>query len=149
MTIFSGHAVARAVPRAVIVATIAAAAAACGHDATGPTSPVGSYALSSVNGLALPATVLSDTGFSVAISEGSLSVQADGRFVVGVTSTWTIEGHPSVFAAADTGTWTQAGGRLVFTYVDSTTQTGSWQGDRITLSDSSGRSATTFVYARR
>jgi len=99
--------------------------------------------------MALPATVLADTGFTVAISDGSLSVQADGRFVVGMTSTWTVEGHAQVFVAADTGTWTQAGGRLVLTYVDSTTQTGSWQGDRITVADSSSGSVTTFVFARR
>lgn len=134
---------------AIAGVTAVASAAACGDGATGPTSPVGSYALSSVNGLALPATVLSDTGFSVAISEGSLSVQADGRFVVGVTSTWTIEGHPQVFVAADTGSWTEAGGRLVFTYVDSTTQTGSWQRDRITVTDSTSAPVTTFVFARR
>jgi len=134
----------------IAAVTAVAAAAACGGDgATGPTSPVGSYALSTVNGMALPATVLSDTGFTVAISDGSLSVQADGKFVVGMTSTWTIEGHPSVFVAADTGTWTQAGGRLVFTYVDSTTQTGAWQRDRITVTDSTSAPVTTFVFARR
>jgi hypothetical protein len=132
------------------VALAAGAATACGSDgATGPSSPVGSYALSSVNGKTLPATVLADTDFSVAISQGTLALQGDGKFVLGVTSTWTIEGHPSVFVSADTGTWTQANGRLVFTYVDSTTQTGAWQRDQVTVTDSSAATVTTLVFARK
>lgn len=133
----------------IAAVTAAAIAAACGGDATGPSTPVGSYALNTVNGKAVPATVFADTGFSVDISNGSLALQADGKFVVGVTSKWTIEGSPSVFVSADTGTWTQDGARLRFTYVDSTTQTASWQNGRITVADSSGPTVMTLVFARR
>lgn len=136
---------------AIVAVTGIAAAAACGGDgATGPKSPIGSYTLSTVNGKTLPATLFADTGFTVDVSDGSLAIEPDGRFVVGMTSRWTIEGHASVFVTADTGKWTQTGDRLVLTYVDSTTQSASWQGNRITVADSSsGTGVATLVFARR
>ena len=140
------------VRRITVVGAIAAAAApavACGDGSTAPGSPVGSYALSSVNGKPLPANVFSDTGFTVDISDGVLAVDGDGRFVMAVTSKWTVDGNLTVFASADTGRWTQAGDTIVLTFSDSATETGTWKGNFITLADSTGVSARTFLFARK
>lgn len=142
----------RARIRACAVAGLAVAASiatACGGDATGPKTPIGAYALATVNGKALPARLFNDSGFTVDIADGSLALQDGGRFVYGVTAKWTVDGAATMYVTSDTGTWTQTGNRITLLYVDSTTQAITWDGSRVTLTDSGFADVTTYVFNRR
>jgi hypothetical protein len=144
--------------RALIVASIAAAMIvpiACSDSSTEPdtpTTPVGSYTLSSLNGKNVPVTLFSDTNYLVTLTAASLSLTADGNYQAISTQRETVAGHLSTYVDTTTGTWIQgtAAGTLVFTdRFDGRKVTGTWAGFNLTLADSSEGTLNTAVYRRR
>jgi hypothetical protein len=115
------------------------ALAACGGDSgTGPNSnPAGSYHLATVAGKSVPATMFSDTAFTDVIAAGSLALQADGKYVIAVTTNETIAGHLSVYVDSTAGTWTQSGANaLTMVSADGGGSTSAaWAGPTVTLVD--------------
>lgn len=142
----------RMVPRAlfVLACALATAIAACGGDsATGPTSAVGVWALSTINGKALPFRMFADTGFSVDITQSTIDLKTDGSFVSTLRSEERVENHLSVYADTGTGRWAVSGATLTFTAPDSSKQSAAFDGSSITLADSSTVVPLTLVYTRR
>ncbi len=134
-------------PALVVAATLALA---CGGEASGPgRNPVGKYDLATFNAKALPVTLFADTGFTLALTAGTLSLDADGSFLSTISVNETVEGHKSVYVDTAAGRWTQAGATMLFTGADSLKQAGAWDGARITLTDTTTRPPSTFVFARR
>lgn len=139
----------RTAPRlAVLVIGLAATVLACG-DATGPVTPVGDFSLATVNGKPVPYRLFADTGFSLDIAKGTLSLKADGSFLATLRSEERVQNHLSVYADTGTGTWAVVGSTLTFTAPDSSKQTALFAGSGITLIDSSGVAPLTYLYARR
>jgi hypothetical protein len=143
----------------LVVAAIAASAIvpiACGSDSsTGPDtpkSPVGSYALTSVNGKTLPATVFSDSNYLVVVAAASLSLTAEGNYQATSTVRETVLGHLSTYVDTTSGTWIQgtSSSALVFTdRADGHKVSGNWAGFTLTMTDSSDGTVNTAVYTRK
>jgi hypothetical protein len=91
-------------------------------DSNGPgTSAIGTYALVSVNGSALPATTQNDATIKTEILSGTFVVNADESFSESRQGRITLNGGtPSPITATQTGTWTVSGTELSF--VSGTTQ---------------------------
>ncbi len=126
--------------------------AACGgaDGSNGPSaSPVGSYSLSSLNSKPLPFTLFADTGFTIALSAGSLALATDGSYLATISTNETIEGHVSTYVDSSTGRWTQAGATLRFVGADSTRQSASWDGSRLSLTDSTSSPRLVYVFTKR
>ena len=119
--------------RSLPVALLTLAALGCGDDES-PTAaeadPVGVYALLSVHGTPLPATVESD-GSTFEVLSGQFSIAANG------TCNATISVRPvgggDTEAMGNTCTWTRSGSQLQVTWTNGGTDSGTLQGDRLTL----------------
>ena len=125
-------------------AFVVMAVGACGGDSsTGPgvaDTPVGNYALTSVNGKPVPVTLFADTEFTEVIAKGSLALQTDGKYLAIVTTNETIAGNLSVYADTSAGTWKQGAtaSALVLTSTDDPTMpavSAAWSGKTLTLTD--------------
>ena len=127
---------------------------ACSDSSTGPdapTTPVGSYSLSSFNGKNVPVTLFSDTNYLVTLATASLSLTADGNYQAISTIRETVLGHLSTYVDTTNGTWVEGAARaLVFTdRLDGRKVSGSWAGFNLTLADSSEGTVNTAVYTRK
>ena len=133
---------------AALVAIPVIALAACGGDSgTGPNAtPAGSYQLSTVAGKAVPATMFSDTAFTDVIAAGTLALQADGKYVIAVTTNETIAGHLSVYVDSLFGTWSQSGSNAVtMISSDGASMSAPWTGTTVTVVDTDSLS---WVFSR-
>jgi hypothetical protein len=138
--------------RQVLAFAVAVAAfAACEHGPTEPTTPIGDYNMSTINGGAMPFTMFADGAYKYEVASGTLTVGADGKFISRTNSRETVDGHISLYVDSTYGTWSQpTTGTLVFLSLpDSSTQSGSWQGFRVTFAIVDGTTTTTVVYSRK
>lgn len=128
-------------------AFVVMAVGACGGDgSTGPggdntpTSPVGTYALTSVGGKPVPVTMFSDTAYTEVIAKASLALQTDGKYQAIVTTNETIAGNLSVYVDTSAGTWKQGAtaSALVLTSTDDASMpavNAVWSGKTLTVTD--------------
>ena len=124
--------------------------AACGGDSsTGPSSVVGNYQLTTVQGKGLPYRLYSDVNYSVDVSDGTIAIKGDGNFVATMRSEERVENHLSVYADTATGKWALSGTNIDFLASDGTRTTGKVSGNSITLTDSSGVTPVVFVYTQK
>ena len=127
---------------AVVTATAAfVSLAACGGDSsTGPASVFGTFTLQSVNGKALPATIVDSLNGQpvstiVIKSPSSLTINSGGTFAFTLTLTATQPGMAPVTATQTiNGTYTLTARTLSLT-AKGETIAGNWDGDTITLND--------------
>ena len=132
------------------VAVTMAAACGGGDSSSGPSAtPVGSYSLSSLNSKPLPFTLFADTGFTIAVSAGSLALATDGSYLATISTSETIEGHLSTYVDSANGRWTQAGTTLRFVGADSSKQSASFDGTRLSLTDSTTSPRLVYVFTKR
>ena len=130
---------------AFLVAVVAVAACS---DTSGPSSPDGDYALSQINGKALPYRMYSDTNFTLDVTRSALSIKSDGSFYVTLTSEERVEGFLSTYVDSVGGVWRQDADVITLTMSDSTKQRGTWAGSTIAIVDSTSAPITTYLYAR-
>ncbi|MDB4883419.1 MAG: hypothetical protein JWL95_2185 [Gemmatimonadetes bacterium] len=140
-----------------LTAFLMMAVVACGSDtSTGPgsnntpTTPVGSYSLSAVNGKPVPVTMFSDTAFTEVIADATLALTADGKYLFVQTTHETVAGYLSVYVYSSSGTWKQQGSTSAITFT-STDAPGpdlnaTWTGNTISLL---GADAVTWVFTRK
>jgi len=122
--------------RVAALASIAAFAAACGGSDAGPsgpaqpTTPVAAYSLTLVDAKALPAVMFSDTGYTVEVTEGTLSLTADLKFTGSVTTRETVDGNISFYIDRVSGNWSKASGSSTVTLnpTGGTAQSAVWAG---------------------
>lgn len=132
--------------------TTAAMLAACGGDsATGPTSaktPVGNYAVATINGKPLPYTMFADTGYTYEETAGTLSLTSDGKYSFVTSYRQTVLTNVEVFVDSTYGTWKQSGATLTFVDALDSTATGTavWAAPQLTFSMSDGATTTVVVY---
>jgi hypothetical protein len=140
-----------------IVATTAAvtAATACGGDSpAGPggppaqTSPVGGYAIATVNAKPLPFAMFSDTNYLYEVTSGTMSLTADGKYASVMSFRQTIPGNVSLFVDTTSGTWVLSGSTISFTdAADSSVDSASWASGKLTFTESNGVATNVFVYS--
>jgi hypothetical protein len=90
--------------------------AACGDGPTAvPVDVVGTWELRTINGMPLPVILASSGEDTAEVLDGSIILQADGRFEDSVTLRFTIDGEVTTDVDVIEGTYTQQGGALVLT----------------------------------
>ena len=128
--------------RTIMLLGIAVTLAACGRDTVGPTATpstvTGTYNVTTMDGQALPVTVLDLGAYKAKLTSGKLNLKADGSysFEYGIR----IEDSGNVRSQLDTdgGVWTRNDNNLTLTNTaGSLTQTGTVAGGVMTLQSSS------------
>lgn len=141
-----------------VLAVTAAAVAACGGDSGSaappppPATPVGSFALQTVNGKALPVAIASDTNYTFEVTGGSLAVTSDGRYASVRTYRQTILGDVETFIDSTAGTWMQSGSSVQLAdSVDATNASATWTATQLTWTeaDTSRKVTTVYGYVRK
>jgi hypothetical protein len=125
---------AKAVALTVFLAAAAIIAAAC-DSLTEPTTPIGSYTLSTVNGEDIPATMYAEGMYKLEVVGGTMELDTDSNYIATVTSEETVDAIVSEYVDSLRGRWSvDESGTMQFTFPeDNSIFTGSWQGRRITL----------------
>ena len=137
-----------------IVTSLTLLIAACSGDSAtsspnAPTSPVGAYQLTTVQGKALPYRMYSDVNYTVDVSDGTISLSGDGNFVATMKSEERVENHLSVYADTAIGKWALNGTNVFLTASDGSKTSGVWAGAKLTLTDSSGVTPSVYVYTMK
>lgn len=106
-----------------------------------PATPVGTYTLSSVDSKSLPYMMYSDTGYTLELSSGTLSITTGGRWTSKVVSKETVAGNVSTYSDSTFGTW--ALGTAVTTAVFTNAESGAtsavtWTAKDVTVNDVDG-----------
>ena len=149
----------KTIGRAVALALSFGAAmvlAACGSDSssTGPSAPntpIGRYAITTVNGLALPVAVYDQPLYKYEVTSGSISLTSDGKYVVVTRFRQTVPNDISLITDSTFGTWLQTGTQIDFRNAEDTTakDQATWAGAKLTFALSDGKVTTTYVYTKQ
>ena len=132
----------------------AALIAACGGESpSGPgssdTSPVGSFAIATVNAKPLPFTMFSDTNYLYEATSGSLALTSDGKYQNVMHFRQTIPGNVSLFVDSTAGTWVLNGSTVTLTdAADSTIDSAVFASGKLTFTESNGVATNVYVYSR-
>jgi hypothetical protein len=145
----------------VAAAVLAITACGKGDSPTGPggapATPVGAYTLLTIDAKELPFTMYSDTGYTLEIQSGSLSVTSTagtttgGKWVAKVIQRETVAGFVSTYNDSTFGTWTLPAGATtaVFTNAESNTASSvTWTSADATVTDVDGTTTHRSVYKR-
>jgi hypothetical protein len=135
---------------AVRALTLAILAACDGP--TEPRTPDGTYALQSVNGQTLPATIYGTAGsdYEVAAVSGRVDLRVGGQYDAVITVRETVDRFASTYVDSTAGTWREESPGIVALVTGTDTTRVRWQSRELTLEqdDGTGR-LLTFRYARR
>ena len=116
-----------------------------------PATPVGTYTLSTIDAKAMPYTIYSDTGYTLQLSSGTLSVTTGGRWVSKVVSKETVAGNVSTYTDSTFGTWAlgSAATTAVFTNGETNvTSTVTWTAADVTVNDVDGTVTRKILYKK-
>lgn len=127
--------------------------AACGSDSTGPsapavpTTPVGSYTITTVNGKGLPVALFAEATYTYEVTNGTLALTADGKYSVVTTFRQTLPGSVSTFVDSTGGTWVKTGSTVQLTNSqDGSLDSATWDKGILTFVEVDGKVTTTYVY---
>ena len=132
--------------RTITLAGIVLALAACGSDSgVGPTAApatvAGTYNLTTVDGQALPFTVLDLGAYQAKLAAGTLTLKADGTYTFQFGIRIEDSGNVRSVSQSDGGVWKTNAGAITLTSNEaSVTRTGAVSGGLMTLQSS------TFVF---
>jgi hypothetical protein len=142
---------------AACLAVLAVTACSKGEGATGPSipaTPQGDYTLRTIDTKALPYTMFADTGYTLEIQSGTLTVTSGGRWVSRIVQRETVAGYVSTYADSTFGTWALPTGSTApgsATFVNAETNastTVTWTATDITVDDKDGTTTRRVVYRR-
>lgn len=111
---------------------------------------VGTYTLLSVNGTAVPATVVQNSTMTSEILSGTFTVSGNQTFAESRVGRFTpAGGAPQTINSSQTGTWEKAGGQLSFTALNTSgTIVASFSGTYAAGTLTYTSQGTTFVYKK-
>lgn len=133
--------------RRLFLALGAVSLLACGDSTAPEDSPGGTWALVSVNGDPLPYTVEENSSSRLERLSGQIFIHADGTFDETKISRQTMGGAVTTTELDYDGTWDHYEEFVYFFYSGGATITGTYGGDRITLTES-GVHALVLVFER-
>ena len=93
----------------------------------------GTYALQTVDGVALPFVVVQVMDNKIELLEGQMRLDADQTFSASLTARITEDGVATTETESDTGTYSVSGTTLTLTYGDGTTESGTLVGKTMTI----------------
>jgi hypothetical protein len=141
---------ARSVGVGLCLSLVAALAVACsGGGATGPaapTTPDGNYTLSTVAGKTLPYVMFSDTGYTVTVTGGTLSLTTARRYDIATNTSETFAGSTTPYVDRSNGSWTTTNGSSSVTLTPNfgATIAATWTGSKLSLTMPEG----VYLYVR-
>jgi hypothetical protein len=115
---------------------------ACGSDPAAPQEPVytaadtaaGSFALSAVGTAPIPATILSETGYTMQVGASTALLADGGQLTIAINTIETVAGFASNYADTLTGTWSQVGTDVRFHIPAGAAGVNvAWDGTRVTI----------------
>lgn len=119
-----------------------------------PATPVGTYTLLTIDTKALPYLMYADTGYTLEISSGTLTVTSGARWVSKIVQRETVAGNVSTYSDSTFGTWALPTGSTApgsATFVNAETNastTVTWTATDITVDDKDGTTTRRVVYRR-
>ena len=107
---------------------------------------LGNYTLTSIGGKSLPYTMYSDTGYSVVVTGGTLSLATSRHFDIATSSTETFAGSSTLYVDRTSGNWTTTNGSssVTLTPVVGAVLPAVWSGTKLTVTQPDG----VFQYTR-
>jgi hypothetical protein len=156
----------------LVVVAAAFALSACGSNTEAPTSPtqpvtptqpttpvtpptpadtalVGVFNLSTVNANTLPATILSDSAYSLAVVSATMTMQTGGHFVLAIATRETVDGNVSLYSDTTTGTWSATGSTITLTRAaDGSVFTATWDGTHLAVTQMDDTAKDIYLYLR-
>jgi hypothetical protein len=132
-----------------LLATLSLSACS-GDGATAPGATlVGNYTLSTIDSKPLPYSVFADTGYTLDIVSGSLSIDSNGKWVSKITSRETVAGYMSTYNDSTFGTWTAASGTATLMNVETSVgSSATWTQADVTVSEVDGANTRKVVYRK-
>lgn len=129
-----------------------------GEGATGPAAaapppatPVGNYTLSTIDAKALPYTMFADTGYTLEVMSGTISITTNGKWVSKVVTRETVAGNVSTYSDSTYGSWTVPGGATLAVLTNAetgATTNATWTAIDVTVNDVDGTVTRKVVYRR-
>ena len=102
-----------------IIAVVVLGGFACGKKKgvvdPGPSLPVGSYTLKSLNGLSIPVTILLQPGYKLELTGAVLTIEAGSKFINASTYRKTLNGGVTTPDEKCVGSYTLSGTSISFT----------------------------------
>lgn len=128
--------------RTITLLGFALTLAACGHDSVGPsatpTTVAGTYSLSSVDGQALPVTVVDLGAYQARLASGTLQLKSGGTYSFQFNIRIEDSGNVRSTSESEAGLWTGNANAVRLTSTQgSVTRTGAVSGGVLTLQSSS------------
>jgi hypothetical protein len=122
------------------IAMLAACSAERSTAPAAPTTPDGNYTLTSIAGKALPYIVYSDTGYSVVVTRGTLSLATSRHFDIAINSTETFAGATTPYVDRTSGNWTTTNGSSSVTLTPALGAVipAIWSGTKLTITQPEG-----------
>jgi hypothetical protein len=125
-----------------------------GEGTTGPSAPatpVGSYALQTIDAKAMPYAMYSETDYALDVMSGTLSVTTNGKWVAKTVTRETVAGIVSTYSDSTFGTWTVPAGAKIAAFINTETNVTSnatWTATDVTVDDVDGTITRKVVYKR-
>ena len=112
------------------------ALSACGDSGTGPDDISGLYELRTINGVALPFTIIQIGSDSAEFTSGFLQLNANRTYTFSITTSATTGGSTETVTETDLGTWFRQGNQVSITpFSDGSTITVVISGNEIVMID--------------
>jgi hypothetical protein len=97
-------------------------------------SVAGAFALSAVNASAIPATILSESGYMLQVTASTATLAGNGDLLIALNTREIVAGFASDYADTLRGTWTQQGTLVQLTVEpESQIATVGWDGTTLTV----------------
>lgn len=128
--------------------------ACAGESATGPSIPVtpeGSFTLSTIDSKVLPYSMFADTGYTLEVMSGTLSVTPDHKWVSRMTTRETVAGNVSTYSDSAFGTWSASQGSTTASLLNAETSVisnATWTSTDITITDVNSGVTRRILYLR-
>lgn len=115
-----------------------------------PTSPIGNYNLTTVDGDGLPAVIFQAEGYSLSVERGTLEIGADNSYLAVINTLEVVDLAVSEYVDSLKGSWTQDNmGAMLFSLDETTLEfSGVWQGRQVTMMLSDGFDVNALVFRR-
>jgi hypothetical protein len=125
---------------------------ACGDK--GPTeaaTPIGGFALESIDGRTIPLTLATAANYRLEITAGTLDLAANGTFTATMVTKQTVDNFSENYVDSTAGTWqrTATGSYAFLVTGEMAADTAAWTEGKLTFTDRTETPPVVLVYKRR